>query len=77
MNKHKLKGIAGVGFQVIIGAICTWCVGLSVTAFNDHASIASIMTAIQDIKDTVHDIKNTQDNKSSFRMSSTTLTTLN
>lgn len=56
MIKEKSKGWTRgqtIPLMTILGAICTWCVGLSISAFNMNGSVSGLTASVGDIKDTL------------------------
>lgn len=45
------KGQTTVPLLMVVGAICTWCAGLSVAAFNANGTVSGLTISINDIKE--------------------------
>lgn len=54
------RGQTTVPIVVVIGAICTWCAGLSIGVLNSYTGISGLTASVSDIKqntDTVPTLK--------------------
>lgn len=49
-SKHHEWGQT-VPLMVVLGAIATWCVGLSLAAFNTNGAVAALTATVNDIKE--------------------------
>lgn len=57
MTEHKSQvpsnGKTTIPIMVVVGAICTWCAGLSVGLYTVNGQTASLTASVADIKDTL------------------------
>ena len=41
---------------VVIGAICTWCAGLSISVYNTFGNVSSLTASVGDIKENTNGV---------------------
>lgn len=50
-SKASKRGQTTIPIIVVIGAMCTWCAGLSIGVLNNYTGVSSLTASVADIKD--------------------------